>query len=93
MRVDLGTMLTVTSQELYSFTDYKLGGGATSAAFELDYQTTDDGLPPVAIVYQNDISITNAGSSWKTYWHTHVPGGVSEEGGNVIVDAWLRSIS
>ena len=35
----------------------KLHGDATSASFELDYQTTDAGNPPVAIVYQNDISI------------------------------------
>ena len=64
-RIDQSTTVVEDdySQRIYLFTDYKLHGGATSASFELDYQTTDAGNPPVAIVYQNDISITDATSS------------------------------
>lgn len=79
--------------KIYPHTKYRLAGGATSASFQLDYQTTDAGQPPNIIVSEEDISITNAKSWWKTYWHTAVPEGLSQAGGEVRVDAFLRSIS
>ena len=79
------------SQTIYPFVDYLAHGGATGATFEVDYETTDAGGD--TIVYQNNVIINDASTSWKTKGFTSVPGGFSEQNGKVSYDMVLYSIS
>jgi hypothetical protein len=79
------------SQTIYPFVDYLAHGGATGATFEVDYETTD--ASGDTIVYQNNVIINDASTSWKTKGFTSVSGGQSEENGKVSYDMALYSIS